>query len=184
MNAPNSSAQARAWRRRTAAVFAAVGALVFSSGLVMITAPAANAASVGICHATGSDTNPYNFISVDNSSTGYQGHLDHADTPQFTWNKGAWWNGTWYPAGTSKPDLISGVTFNGAITSALCNLRGTGAIDVTPACDIRRPLLHQRQHGRLAGRPRSTRSPTRYLRCQRSGVADRRGGRGRSRGTC
>ena len=57
MNAPHNPAQAHAWRRRTAAVFAAVGALIFSSGMVMITAPAANAANeVGLCHATGSDT--------------------------------------------------------------------------------------------------------------------------------
>lgn len=136
MNAPNSPAQARAWRRRTAAVFAAVGALIFSSGLVMITAPAANAASVGICHATGSDSHPYNFIGVDTSSTEYRGHLEHALHPDFAWKNGTWWNGTWNPAGSAKPDLVSGVTFDGPVTSALCNLLGTGAIDVRPSVNF------------------------------------------------
>lgn len=138
MNAPHNSAQAHAWRKRTAAVFAAVGALIFSSGIVMLSAPAANAAEVGICHATGSDTQPYNFIGVDDSSTDLNGHKAHATDSGFKWGKdGAWWNGTWYAPGTAKPDLVSGISYNGTVTAALCALAGTnGPIEVTPGVDF------------------------------------------------
>ena len=141
MHAPHRPAQAQAWRKRTAAVFAAVGALIFSSGIVMLSAPAANAAEVGICHATGSDSQPYNFIGVDDSSTDLNGHKAHAVDSGFKWGKdGAWWNGTWYPAGTAKPDLISGLTYNGTVTAALCALVGTnGPLDVTPGVNFVNP---------------------------------------------
>jgi hypothetical protein len=141
MNAPHNSAQAPAWRKRTAAVFAAVGALIFSSGIVMLSAPAANAAEVGICHATGSDTEPYNYIGVDDSSTDLNAHKAHATNPDFKWGKdGAWWNGTWYAAGSAKPDLISGLTYNGTVTPALCAQAGTnGPLEVTPGVNFVNP---------------------------------------------
>lgn len=141
MNAPHRPAQAQAWRKRTAAVFAAVGALIFSSGIVMLSAPAANAAEVGICHATGSDTQPYNFIGVDDSSTDLNGHKAHATDSGFKWGKdGAWWNGTWYAPGTAKPDLVSGISYNGTVTAALCALPGTnGPLEVTPGVDFVNP---------------------------------------------
>ncbi|MGN6576794.1 MAG: hypothetical protein ACTHKG_14025 [Nocardioides sp.] len=81
MNAPHNSAQARAWRKRTAAVFAAVGALIFSSGIVMLTAPAASAApgdKVGVCHRKASGS--YKFLTVSASSTGEpHGHITHLE---------------------------------------------------------------------------------------------------------
>ncbi len=78
VNAPHNSAQAPAWRKRTAAVFAAVGALIFSSGIVMLSAPAANAAGkIGVCHRTGGDHHPYVFQRVAANSTAIQAHRDH-----------------------------------------------------------------------------------------------------------
>ena len=79
MNAPHNSAQAHAWRKRTAAVFAAVGALIFSSGIVMLSAPAANAADkIGVCHRNASTG--YGFIEVseaafNNPNNGHASHL-------------------------------------------------------------------------------------------------------------
>lgn len=79
MNAPHSPAQAQAWRKRTAAVFAAVGALIFSSGIVMLSAPAANAADkIGVCHRNASTG--YVFLEVsqaafNNPNNGHSSHL-------------------------------------------------------------------------------------------------------------
>ena len=119
MNAPNNSAQARAWRRRTAAVFAAVGALVFSSGLVMITAPAAHAGAgdkVNVCHRTASDNHPYVFQRVAEDSAALNAHMDHRDEnapanggEDKYWNSAGTWNGMQHEAGDFKPDYIEGV---------------------------------------------------------------------------
>jgi hypothetical protein len=59
---------------------------------------------VGVCHATGSDTNPYVFIVVDRNSTAHRGHLMHRDDPNKT-----------NPDGTDRPDLIDGL--DGSIKS-------------------------------------------------------------------
>ncbi len=78
MNAPHNSAQARAWRKRTAAVFAAIGALVFSSGIVMLTAPAASAAAdkIDVCHRN-SDAYVYLNISDNAFNNPQNGHSEH-----------------------------------------------------------------------------------------------------------
>lgn len=114
MNAPHNPAQAHAWRRRTAAVFAAVGALIFSSGMVMITAPAANAADrVGVCHRTGGDSHPYTFQQVAANSTALQAHRDHqiddhtAGEDKY-WKSAGTWNGFTHVKGDFKPDYIQG----------------------------------------------------------------------------
>ena len=148
MNAPNSSAQARAWRRRTAAVFAAVGALVFSSGLVMITAPAANAQEkINVCHRSSSDNHPYVFQRVAKNSAAYNAHMDHRDESSPStggedkyWKSDGVWNGIPHKKDDFKPDYIEGVDpqmavgadaardwcLNAAPTAALANL------DITP----------------------------------------------------
>ncbi|MFP5253676.1 MAG: hypothetical protein ACLGH4_07755 [Actinomycetes bacterium] len=104
--------------------------------MVVMAAPAAQAATVAVCHATNSDTNPYELTSVDDSSTDDpNGHYAHATdtTAMQTWKKGTWWNGTWRPAGSPKPDLIEGTSWEDPITSALCDGRGvTGPRTVTP----------------------------------------------------
>ena len=98
----------------------------------MLSAPAANAAdNIAICHAGGSETNPYQNNSVDPSSTDLSGHKVHVTSPQ-TWTKGTWWHGTWYPAGSAKPDLIPGYNFDGPLPEGYCDAVGTGPIEVTP----------------------------------------------------
>ena len=68
-------ARARTWRARSAAALAAAGALVMSSGLVLMAGATSAQATqpnpdhkVWICHATDSDTNPYVVIHVDVAS--------------------------------------------------------------------------------------------------------------------
>jgi hypothetical protein len=117
------------FRKRAAAALAAVGAMILSSGLVMLgTAGAANATpgtphKVWICHATSSDSNPYVAIYVDVASKRYQGHLMHRNSPNKTWNDATLWNGDVYAAGSAKPDLIEGL--DDYVTEAYCNASGT-----------------------------------------------------------
>jgi len=40
---------------------------------------------VNICHATSSDSNPYVFITVDDDSVKFAGHLAHRNTPNKQW---------------------------------------------------------------------------------------------------
>lgn len=138
MSQHDSSARARTFRRRTAAAFAAVGALLLSSGMVMVTASAASAdTTVGVCHATGSDKEPFNFVSVDTNSADYQGHLAHKDDPQQIWHKRTLWNGAWHEAGSAKPDIVG--TLGAPVTEELCNLPGSHEVKVTPGVDFTDP---------------------------------------------
>jgi hypothetical protein len=129
-------APGRRTRRRVASAFAAVGALLLSSGMVMVTAPAANADhnaghggngddKIGICHAPAQLNNPYTYNTVDGSSTEEsEAHFDHARNPEYTWGEaGAWWNGTWYPPNAPRPDLIPGITLPAGtvVTKGFCD---------------------------------------------------------------
>ena len=116
--------------RRLAPFLAALGMLVMSSGAaLMVTAGSASAATkVGICHATSSDSNPYVFISVDDDSAKFKGHLAHRNTPNKTWKNAGVFNGDPHLAGAPKRDLISDFvddqgnphTYDGVITAADC----------------------------------------------------------------
>ena len=80
---------------------------------------------VNVCHATSSDTNPYVFITVDDDSTKFQGHLAHRNTPNKTWKSDGIFRGKPVKAGDAKPDLIGDYTdkngvkhvYDGVITS-------------------------------------------------------------------
>ena len=108
----------------------------------MTAAPASADNITPICHATGSDTNPYLYKEIDQSSTDPdgQGHGSHFSDPQMSWgNQGVWWNGTWYAPDTKKPDILGP-----QVTQAYCEAEGTkGPLEVTPrvtfvnpTCDV------------------------------------------------
>lgn len=126
--------------RRFATFTAAVGMLVMSSGVaLMVSATPANAANtpVNICHATSSDSNPYVFITVDDDSVKFKGHLKHRNFPNKTWKDAGTFNGIEHTAGQAKPDLIGDFTddqnvehtYDGVITAASCD----GNVEVAPA---------------------------------------------------
>jgi hypothetical protein len=99
--------------------------LVIGSLLVMGAAGAAQAngnhgeghTPVGVCHATSSDTNPYEWIVVDDDSTKYKGHLMHRNDPNKHWKSAGTWNGITHTAGSLKRDYIQGLD---DITKAQC----------------------------------------------------------------
>ncbi|MFC6238928.1 hypothetical protein [Longivirga aurantiaca] len=103
------------------------GALtVLGTGLVL--APLASTAAakpghtaVGICHATSSDSNPYEWIVVDADSTRYRGHLMHRDEPNKHWKSAGTWNGITHAAGDLKRDYIEGL--DAGVTEAWCEAR-------------------------------------------------------------
>ncbi|MFL6105866.1 MAG: hypothetical protein ACJ72L_02810 [Marmoricola sp.] len=138
--------------RRVATVIAAFGALTMSSGVALLaTAPAADAAKnpVNICHATGSDSNPYVFITVDDDSVKLKGHLKHREDPNKKWKAEGTYEGVHHNAGDPKPDFIGSFTddqgvfheYDGDITSASCDgdvvtPLANADVDVTqPTCD-------------------------------------------------
>ncbi len=81
---------------------------------------------VNVCHATSSDTNPYVFITVDDDSVKFEGHLMHRSDPNKRWKADGTWNGQPVQAGDPKPDLIGDYTdkngtlhvYDGVITQA------------------------------------------------------------------
>jgi hypothetical protein len=110
---------------------------------------------VNVCHATNSDTNPYVFITVDDDSTKFQGHLAHRNEPNKTWKSDGTFNGVAHSAGDPKADLIQSYTdsdgvfheLDGNITSDSCVNHDTPppadtevtpvVFGVTPAeCDV------------------------------------------------
>ena len=100
--------------RRTAAALSVAAVLVMSSGLALIVAAPAQAKTpVNICHATSSDSNPYVFITVDDDSAKFQGHLAHHNTPNKRWKTAGTFNGQPHAAGAPKPDLIGDYTDDG-----------------------------------------------------------------------
>jgi len=103
-------------RRGVAAVLASAGALALSSGIAVLAAAPAHAATitVNICHATSSDSNPYQFISVDNDSANFENqlsaHMAHREDPNKIWKTAGSFGGVDHAAGDPKPDLIGDYT--------------------------------------------------------------------------
>jgi hypothetical protein len=146
--------------RRAATFLAAIGVLVLSSGVaLMVTATSASAAKnpVNVCHATGSDSNPYVFIVVDDDSIWstkkheWRGHGTHRADPNKTWKSAGTFEGVHHDAGAPKPDFIGSFTdddgvfhaMDGNITAASCDDipatdHPTATVDVdfdNPTCD-------------------------------------------------
>jgi hypothetical protein len=144
----NNRAKGRTSARRAAAFLGVLGALVMSSGIaLMVAATPANAAQdqhvpVGICHATSSDTNPYVFITVDDDSAKFKGHLMHRNSPNKHWKSDGTFEGVDHAAGDPKPDFISDFTdtngvfhkYDGDITSASCD--DTGDVILPAVADV------------------------------------------------
>lgn len=141
-------------RRGLAAALAATGALVLSSGIAVLAAAPAHAAtiSVNICHATSSDTNPYVFITVDNDSANFaqqlSAHLAHRNDPNKKWKSDGTFNGDPHVKGDPKPDLIGDyetpdgtVVLDGVINVESCEAQveeietTAGATFVDPSCE-------------------------------------------------
>ena len=100
---------------RLATIMAAVGALLISSGIVLMVTPTSASAGeevkkVNVCHATDSDTNPYEGINVSLSAVKDEGHLAHRTTPNKTWTEAGFWNGVFHAAGSAKRDYIESFT--------------------------------------------------------------------------
>lgn len=114
---------------RTRVGVVVAGALtVLGTGLVLapLAATAAAAAKhtpVGVCHATSSDSNPYEWIVVDADSTRLRGHLMHRDDPNKHWKSAGTWNGMAHVAGDLKRDYIQGL--DPGVTEAWCESRTT-----------------------------------------------------------
>jgi len=124
-------------------ILAATAALTLGLGGVIALAAPASAGNgngngeghtpVNVCHANSSDynegTGPYVFITVDDDSAKFKGHLMHRDDPNKTWKSDGVWNGTQHSAGDPKPDFIGDYTdsegvlheYDGEITEAWCN---------------------------------------------------------------
>ena len=86
--------------------------LAFTSPLWMPTVANASppgTVKVGVCHATSSDTNPYEWIVVASPSTTFQGHLAHRNNPNKKWKSDGTWNGIDHKAGDPKRDYIQGL---------------------------------------------------------------------------
>ena len=116
MGGKNRLSHARMFRRRAAAALAATGALVMSSGLVVLGASAANAGDgvpgnqtehkTSICHRTAADSNPYVFEEVEDSSldahyTNLTGH------PAKYWQSAGIWRGVAHKAGEPRNDYAA-----------------------------------------------------------------------------
>lgn len=101
-------------------ILAATAALTLGLGGVFALAVPASATGngggqtehvpVNVCHATSSDSNPYVFLTVDDDSTKFKGHLMHRNDPNKTWKSDGVWNGVFHSAGDSKADLIGSYT--------------------------------------------------------------------------
>jgi len=86
------------------------------AGIVMLGAGVSNAQAtpgnpapehkIWICHATSSDTNPYEIINVDVASTKYEGHLAHKTDPNKQWKSDGTFGGLVHVDGQAKPDII------------------------------------------------------------------------------
>jgi hypothetical protein len=101
-----------------AAILGVVGAFILSSGLVLLSQGSAQSAAVKnvkveVCHATNSDSHPYNDLSVNENAGGagaIGGHLAHRTTPVMTWKSDGVWNGMVHHAGDPKRDYIHSYT--------------------------------------------------------------------------
>jgi hypothetical protein len=149
----NTNTRTRTVARRVAAFLALLGALVLSSGVaLMATATAATAGDhggddekkVNVCHATDSDTSPFQYLNISKNAVKDNGHLAHRQTPNKIWKTDGTWNGAHHSAGDPKPDLIQdfdGNTYDGNVTEALCDKHGTvdpatASVQWTdPSCD-------------------------------------------------
>lgn len=141
-------------RRGVAAAIGAAGVLALSSGIAVLAAAPAHAAtiSVNICHATSSDTNPYVFITVDDDSANFaqqlSAHMAHREDPNKRWKSDGTFGGVPHSDGDPKPDLIGDyvgpdgpVVLDGEIDSETCDgavteLETTASASfVDPDCD-------------------------------------------------
>ncbi len=145
------STTSRGLVRRTAVALLALGALVMSAGVAMMTiaSPAQGAVKVNVCHATGSDSNPYVFINVAAPAVINAGHLMHRNTPVQTWKSPGIWNGVEHKAGDPKRDYISDFTaggtsyvLDGVVTSAFCGAAVT-PVFATATLNITQPTCQQ-----------------------------------------
>lgn len=121
-------------RRRTlVTILASAGALALSSGIALLAAAPAQAATitVHVCHATSSDSNPYQYISVDNDAANFEqqvtAHLAHRNNPNKIWKSAGSFGGVEHAKGDPKPDLIGDystpdgdVILDGDITAETC----------------------------------------------------------------
>lgn len=120
---------------------------VFSSGLVQLyVAPSASAltppspttpvASIDICHATKSNTNPYNIESPNTSSTGIGGgNGDHST------HTGPVWNPSLKDAGVAWGDIIPPFTDLSGRTFAGLNWNATGQLIYANNCTVPTPTV-------------------------------------------
>jgi len=142
----------RQGRRRAATILAAMGVLVLSSGAALFaSAGGAQAAQghtpVNVCHATNSDSHPYDFITVDADSTQLTAHLAHRNSPNKTWKTAGTFNNVQHAAGAPKPDLIASYTdgkgvfhqLDGDITAASCVDNSTVLDEATADVDFEDP---------------------------------------------
>lgn len=89
-----------------------IGGTLLLAGASFVALPVAHANNpteehkVFVCHATDSDTHPYNIINVDTNSTSYQGHLTHRDDPNKEWKSAGTFAGINHTEGQPKPDVI------------------------------------------------------------------------------
>ena len=135
-----------------AACAGVLGLFLLSSGVSLVVQSSAQGSPGGhipvlVCHATGSDSNPYVAIFPDADSTKLQGHQAHRDHPNKTWKSAGWWNGTYYSAGSPKRDYIHSYTDansvfhqeDGNITAGFCTAPMTKYLSVTPAVSFTDP---------------------------------------------
>jgi len=89
--------------RRTPLAIA--GGLIILLGSGLTVAQGETVHKVWICHATTSDTNPYEINNVDFASAEYQGHLSHVTDPTH-WKSDGTFGGIVHIDGQAKPDII------------------------------------------------------------------------------
>lgn len=124
-------------RRRAMASVGVLGLLMFSVGLSLAVQGGSTAASGGVpvlvCHATGSDSNPYVIIFPDSNSTNLHGHQMHRDHPNKTWKSAGWWNGMHHNAGDPKRDYIHSYTDgNGVFHQEDGNITAADCLNTSP----------------------------------------------------
>ena len=118
---------------------------------------------VNVCHATNSDTNPYVFITVDDDSTKFQGHLAHRNTPNKTWKSDGIFRGQPVKAGDPKPDLIGDYTDKNGVKHVY-----DGVITSKSDCGVLTPpVLTQPSGSSPPSAPPPVRRPT-SARCRRA----------------
>lgn len=129
---PRLSSRARRRYRAAGASLAAAAVLPWLAVL-----PSAQAASddetVTLCHATDSDSTPYDFLELPASEV-ISVHLEHRDNPTATWHQDTTFNGNLHLAGSPKPDIISdfgNYILDGVVVREDCVSSGSGGSGTT-----------------------------------------------------